>query len=136
MCPEIWDDLGPTEEPSVRFCGSCRERVYFCATDEETRAHARAGHCIAREEPHPSEIVEPPSERRIVLDGRGTEPAWEPPLANRLSARERAITFVINDERCPDDRPCPECGYEVEHWRATCLVCGHRLGHGPRLPRA
>lgn len=141
MCPEIWDDLAPTEDPSVRYCGSCRERVYFCATDEQTRAHARAGHCIARAEPHPSEIVErPPSQRPIVL-GRPSmplpepEPPWEPPLANRLSAREHAITLVLNDERGPDDRPCPECGWDVEQWRPSCTVCGHPLGRGPRLPR-
>jgi hypothetical protein len=29
-CPKRWEDLKPTPDESVRFCGVCRQQVFFC----------------------------------------------------------------------------------------------------------
>ncbi|MDC0739862.1 hypothetical protein [Polyangium mundeleinium] len=47
VCPARWETLAPTEDPSVRFCGQCQERVYFCESSRVAAVHARAGDCIA-----------------------------------------------------------------------------------------
>lgn len=50
QCPERWDQLSPTEVGGVRFCQTCRERVYYCSTIEEAKEHAGQGHCVAVDE--------------------------------------------------------------------------------------
>ncbi|HVK71378.1 MAG TPA: hypothetical protein VM694_43295 [Polyangium sp.] len=47
VCSARWETLTPTEDPTVRFCGHCQERVYFCESGRVAAAHARAGDCIA-----------------------------------------------------------------------------------------
>jgi hypothetical protein len=47
VCPARWETLTPTEDATVRFCGHCQERVYFCDRGKVAAAHARAGDCIA-----------------------------------------------------------------------------------------
>ncbi|TKD06515.1 hypothetical protein [Polyangium fumosum] len=47
VCSARWETLAPTEDPTVRFCGHCQERVYFCEKGRVAAAHARAGDCIA-----------------------------------------------------------------------------------------
>lgn len=56
VCPQKWGELQETEDKTKRFCDKCEQTVYFCITDDETRKHARAGHCIAREIPDTSEL--------------------------------------------------------------------------------
>jgi uncharacterized protein (TIGR02996 family) len=46
-CPRKWENLTPTEDPAVRFCGGCQKSVHYCGTLAEARQHARAGHCVA-----------------------------------------------------------------------------------------
>lgn len=45
-CPNRWEGLDRTDEAQRRWCGECRESVYWCGTRAEAEAHARAGHCI------------------------------------------------------------------------------------------
>lgn len=123
VCPQRWAELAPTEEPGVRHCGRCDQRVYFCSGDEETIAHARAGHCIAREMPDASEL--PP-----IFVGR---PVGLPPVttqqaeARRIMHRERGVDDAIknagNSSRC-----CPRCQYPAPGWRVQCRVCGFEMG--------
>jgi uncharacterized protein (TIGR02996 family) len=47
QCPMQWDKLAPTEARSERFCNSCQQTVYYCATQEEAIGHANVGHCVA-----------------------------------------------------------------------------------------
>ncbi|MDI1478074.1 hypothetical protein [Polyangium sp. y55x31] len=47
VCSARWETLAPTEDPMVRLCGDCQERVYFCESGRVASAHARAGDCIA-----------------------------------------------------------------------------------------
>jgi uncharacterized protein (TIGR02996 family) len=47
LCDRRWDELRPTDDRGVRFCGGCRENVHYCDTIIEARRHAWGGHCIA-----------------------------------------------------------------------------------------
>ncbi|MEZ4298779.1 MAG: hypothetical protein R3B70_27760, partial [Polyangiaceae bacterium] len=87
--------------------------------------HARAGHCIAREEPHASELP------RVIL-GRATitvEPTEQQLAALSLRRREAGITRLVNGGRLQGaTRSCPECNYPVPGSGKSCYVCGFELG--------
>src|SRR5262245_56473821 len=55
-CPKRWEELTEEGGSGVRHCEKCDRDVFYCMTDEETIAHAKAGHCIAREMPHETEM--------------------------------------------------------------------------------
>ena len=114
-----WEGLEPTTESRVRHCLVCEANVYFCASAEETLEHARANHCIAREEPDPSELW-------VVL-GRPTLVDADPPneRATELVRRERGIDRVLAGRFDASWRHCPMCGYPVPEFRQSCYVCGH-----------
>jgi len=124
-CPRTWESLAPTSNLGVRRCGECGEDVYLCVTDAETLEHARAGHCIAREEPHPSELP------RLIL-GRPTvsvEPTEQQRQAIDFRRREHGITHLVKNGRLRDaTRFCPKCNYPVPDFRKTCYVCGFETG--------
>ena len=126
VCPKTWGGLQPTGEPNVCHCPQCDESVYYCATDAETIAHARAGHCIAREVPHRSEL---PS----VILGRAAplERTAEQQAAAQLARREHGIDTLLRGgvEGCARD--CPACGYPVPGFRRSCYVCGFEVGRVP-----
>lgn len=46
-CPRTWENLTPTKEAAVRYCDTCRQRVYYCTTVTEARRHVHRGRCIA-----------------------------------------------------------------------------------------
>ncbi|MGN6108995.1 MAG: TIGR02996 domain-containing protein [Kofleriaceae bacterium] len=48
-CPRDWLALVPTERADARFCTTCRRSVYYFATVDQAREHARAGHRVAIE---------------------------------------------------------------------------------------
>lgn len=122
-CPKRWDALEPTHEDGVRHCSACQSLVYLCVSPEETLEHARRRHCIAREEPDPSELP------RMVL-GKATVVETEPDreLARQLSRRERAIDRVLRAGVDDETRKCPACGYPVPASRVHCFVCEHPVG--------
>src|SRR5689334_18604743 len=123
-CPKQWDALAVTAADHVRHCDTCSNLVYFCATDEQTLEHARAGHCIARALPDQSELG------RIVV-GRPAQPVAETPTqsqARTLRARERAIDDLLAWDLASYDRCCGRCGYPVPNFRKTCRVCGTIVG--------
>jgi predicted amidophosphoribosyltransferase len=126
-CPKQWDDLTPTDSPTTRHCPKCDHDVYFCASDEETLAHARAGHCIAREEPHHAEMG-------FVI---GRMMAAHPPevvaqqsLVTARRRREHGINVLLGGRLDVPSRPCPDCVYPVPTFRDSCYVCGRVLGRG------
>ncbi len=125
-CPRTWEGLRPTANPDVRHCAHCNEDVHFCRTDEETLRHARAGHCIAREEPHPDALPD------LVLGRPEFPPVITPEQeqASALYARERGITDALDNARFEGARDCPGCGYPVPSFRKTCYVCAFELGRG------
>lgn len=90
-CPRQWDELAETSEPSVRHCASCNREVFFCASDEETIAHARAGDCVAREVPDSRNLG--PS-----IIGRPTirqEPTPDQAARRLLMRREGSTTYLL-----------------------------------------
>jgi hypothetical protein len=123
-CPRLWDHLVPDESPTVRRCDRCAHLVYLCDTDPETVAHAKAGHCIAREEPKHSELG-------TVFHGLDAL-AWGPPTRGQAEARrrrgqEQAINHAIKAVRW-SSRDCPGCHYPVPDYRVSCYVCGLEIG--------
>lgn len=46
-CPMRWDDLAPTADADVRFCGSCERDVFWCDTPEDFIRHGQRGRCVA-----------------------------------------------------------------------------------------
>jgi hypothetical protein len=123
VCPRTWNSLSETAAPDVRHCSQCDSDVYYCATDEETLAHARAGHCVAREEPDEDELP------RVVV-GRPAQPivyTEQEQEAGRLARREHGINAVLNG-RLEASRVCPECGYPVLDFVKTCFVCSFEVG--------
>jgi hypothetical protein len=128
VCPQRWSDLAPTGVEGERHCAQCRKRVYFCATDAETLAHAREGHCIAREVPDESTLP-----TRWMVLGRPARPPPEPSEEEERGwkwvRRESGIAEALASAN-PSSRECPECSYPVPRWRKSCYVCGHELGRG------
>ena len=126
VCPQRWEALAPTDELGVRFCGQCEQQVYFCESDEETIAHAHAGHCIARELPDASELP------RAYIG----QPAVRPPAtpeqnrAGLWKVRERAVDDAIKNAR-RSTRFCPKCRYPAPDWRVSCRVCGFEFCRVP-----
>jgi hypothetical protein len=47
VCSRRWESLAPTDDPRVRACDSCQQRVYHCGSVSEAEARARDGECIA-----------------------------------------------------------------------------------------
>lgn len=46
-CPRTWDALGSTEDPLVRWCTACEERVHFAPDLDTAERLALEGHCVA-----------------------------------------------------------------------------------------
>jgi uncharacterized protein (TIGR02996 family) len=49
-CPNAWETLAPTSDPTVRHCAECAREVFLCATPKEVADRARAGECVAVEQ--------------------------------------------------------------------------------------
>lgn len=47
VCPQTWDRLRPTANPSVRTCRVCRKPVTYCDTIDDARELAVRGECVA-----------------------------------------------------------------------------------------
>lgn len=127
QCPRECEQLKPTGNDNVRSCNACGDDVFWCSSDEETLRHARAGHCIAREQPHPAACSP-------IVIGR---PEFVPPTDEQRAAdawirRERGIDDALKTlERASVD--CVGCGYPMPAWRKTCKVCGRTMGVGDSL---
>jgi hypothetical protein len=123
-CPKLWEQLLPTDDPSVRHCGLCNRSVHYCTTDEETIAHAIVGDCIARE--YPDE-----SEQRRVFVGQPAHPLPPPTPQQEEAGRMRQREWAVDDSIknvAYSSRSCPQCNYPAPDWRATCRVCGFEIG--------
>jgi len=123
QCSKLWDDLVTTDRPEVRHCDGCGSDVFFCRTDEETIARAKAGRCIAREAPDGSELP-------MIFVGRPAE------VMDRTPSQEEALRWGARESGIDDSlrnatrsaRSCPQCSYPAPAWRTTCRVCGFEMG--------
>jgi hypothetical protein len=123
-CPRKWEALVETSDDAVRHCSTCAKPVFFCATDEETLAHARAGDCVAREVPDRGNLGP-------IVVGRPRMPIVATPdqLANRARVqRERGIDDILAWDLAAYARDCPACDWPVPSFRVTCKVCGAAVG--------
>ena len=122
-CSKLWDELIATDRAEVRHCDRCEGDVFLCRTDEETIAHAKAGHCIARETPDGSEIprifVGQPSEVTEQTPSQEESLSWR--------ARESGIDDSLRNVT-RSARSCPRCSYPAPAWRVSCRVCGFEMG--------
>jgi hypothetical protein len=128
-CPLLWDRLIPGDSPTMRRCGNCDRSVHLCSTDEETVAHARAGHVIARETPTDAELG---TEYAECAPGLFLPLAWGEPTPEQAAARGRrlrefAIDAALGAVRYAS-RDCPWCRYPVADYRVTCHVCRMAIG--------
>lgn len=48
-CPKRWEELTPSDENGVRFCGACKKTVHYCHDRDDLRANANLGNCVAVE---------------------------------------------------------------------------------------
>ena len=56
-CPAYWDELGPTDQESVRYCGACERMVFMCNTQDELRVRIDQNDCVAVRLPeHPMRL--------------------------------------------------------------------------------
>jgi hypothetical protein len=46
VCTKKWNEMSPTENRKVRFCGDCQKNVYFCDNIIEARELGQQGCCI------------------------------------------------------------------------------------------
>lgn len=105
VCPKTWERLTPTDSIDVRHCDQCQQQVYYCVTDEETIAHARAGHCIARKVPDCSELA------NVLVIGQADEipkPTLKQEEVEKAMSRESGILDAIRNAH-RSTRACPEC---------------------------
>jgi hypothetical protein len=125
VCPMTWDSLALTEKDDVRHCDQCSRDVHFCVSDEETIAHAKAGHCIAREVPYNSELPAV----YVGMPKSVSERTPQQEQAAKWSMRERGIDDSIKN--ADSVRACPKCDFPAPPWRISCRVCGFEMGRIP-----
>jgi hypothetical protein len=51
-CDRKWDELKPTTDDEVRFCGQCERTVHWCSTDRELAEAVALNHCVAIDVDH------------------------------------------------------------------------------------
>jgi hypothetical protein len=126
VCPQQWEDLAPTVAEDVRFCDACARDVFFCVTDDDAVAHARAGHCIAKPVSDLSSLPSVP----LVVGQPEVPPRKLTPeqwLLKEEADRENAKTYSLRDVDYAS-RMCPRCSYPCAEWLRSCGVCGYGIG--------
>jgi len=46
-CPLIYDELQSTGDEDVKFCNTCKKKVYHCWTMDQLKKHSMKGDCVA-----------------------------------------------------------------------------------------
>jgi uncharacterized protein (TIGR02996 family) len=70
QCPARWENLKLTDVDDIRFCESCRKKVYHCGSIQQARNHAHAGRCVAvdsRLMRMPDDLYEMPTTTELVV---------------------------------------------------------------------
>ena len=66
-CPQVWQLLDPTDQEGIRYCGECQREVFLCSSEEELRAHAKQGHCVAVGFSAPDEDLQEEDEKFFLV---------------------------------------------------------------------
>ncbi len=45
-CPKKWEQLTPTDDPTVRHCTACQKSVHYCETISKAKETVWAGECV------------------------------------------------------------------------------------------
>jgi len=123
QCPLKWENLKLTDSVNVRFCLSCNNNVYFCTSDKETIAHALEGHCIARMQPHISELPQ----MFIGIPDDQAPITKEQEEACNFRNKENSINDSIQNLKY-SSRVCTNCGFPQEDWLKKCRICQTEIG--------
>ncbi len=64
-CPKEWSSLTATDDPAVRHCDACDQKVFYSDTIQVARQHALRGRCVAIDcaIPRKDRDLEPPRRR-------------------------------------------------------------------------
>jgi hypothetical protein len=46
VCGIKWSELEPTDEPGIRFCGKCKQLIFYTSTVAELRIAAEKKFCV------------------------------------------------------------------------------------------
>ncbi|HEX8248126.1 MAG TPA: hypothetical protein VF599_08145 [Pyrinomonadaceae bacterium] len=107
-CPQKWEEMGETGQENVRFCGECKEKVYFAETDSRLSELRDAGRCVA---------------------------VWEQKPGNDFLTRTAGVIMPPDfpDLKLPNgSRECQRCGTLHSTGTKFCGYCGNwwiRLRH-------
>jgi hypothetical protein len=47
QCPQAWQALAESDNPTIRNCPACQKQVHLCTTPEEFIRAGQQGHCVA-----------------------------------------------------------------------------------------
>jgi hypothetical protein len=47
QCPKLWQRLNLTDDPKVRFCDYCFEKVHLVETEQQLAEQSALGRCVA-----------------------------------------------------------------------------------------
>lgn len=48
-CPQSWDSLIATEDPTIRYCTVCKKAILYCRNSEELHVAIVQNYCVAVE---------------------------------------------------------------------------------------
>lgn len=65
ICSKTWVELQLTDEPNIKYCGSCDKEVHFCKTEEDLEIALLNNLCIAFTNDGSEELVTP--QRHMTL---------------------------------------------------------------------
>jgi hypothetical protein len=65
ICRKKWIELQPTDELTIKYCGSCNKEVHFCDTEEGLKTALLNNLCIAFSNDGSDELITP--QRHMTL---------------------------------------------------------------------
>lgn len=65
ICSKTWVELQLTDEPNIKYCGSCNKEVHFCEKEEDLEIALLNNLCIAFTNDGSDELITP--QRHMTL---------------------------------------------------------------------
>lgn len=98
-CPQKWEEMQDTGQADTRFCGECKEIVYFAETDQRVRELRDAGKCVA---------------------------VWEKKPENDFPTRTAGVIMPPDfpELKSPNGAQCENCGALHSTDARFCARCG------------
>ena len=97
ICPNLWENFSPTNNPKVRHCGVCSQNVHFCDTEKEIMRHANQGHCVAFADVDESALPKLRTKARFL--GKPSKETYEKEYElDKADAKANGMTLVEYDD--------------------------------------